>query len=112
MFGKYKVVHLVGSTRGNGDIFRKAEKYLTEQGYIVFKPVFYNLEEYEPNMDMYNDMCYEKLLVCDIVCITTPEHIGESTRNRIKQAKSLNKDIWVFDGVSIKEYQANNEENL
>ena len=40
MIGKFKVVHLIGSTKGNDEIFRKAEVYFTKLGYIVFKPVF------------------------------------------------------------------------
>lgn len=27
MIGKFKVVHLIGSTKGNDEIFRKAEVY-------------------------------------------------------------------------------------
>ncbi len=111
MFGKYKVVHLVGSTRGNGEIFRKAEKYFTQKGYIVFKPVFYILEEYQQNIEMYNDMCYEKLLVCDIVCIVTPKHIGESTRNRINQARTLGKEVWFFDGDIVREFKNEDLDN-
>ena len=43
MIGKFKVVHLIGSTKGNDEIFRRAEVYFTKLGYIVFKPVFYVL---------------------------------------------------------------------
>lgn len=43
-------------------------------------------------------MCYQKLLFCDIVCLVTPKHIGESTIKRIEQARTLKKEILVFDG--------------
>lgn len=36
MFGKYKVVHLVGIAREHREQFQSAEEYLTKQGYIVF----------------------------------------------------------------------------
>ena len=104
MIGKYKVVHLIGSTKGNKEKFIAAEKYFTKKGYIAFKPVFYDLKENDPNMDIYNDMCYEKLLFCDIVCIVTPNHIGNSTKIRIKQAKHLNKEILVFECNTIRRY--------
>jgi len=40
-------------------------------------------------------MCYEKLLVCDFCVVVTPEHIGKSTSNRIRQAISMNKPVYV-----------------
>ncbi len=98
MLGKYKVIHLIGSTKGNERIFKNAEKYFTRKGYIVFKLVFYKLKEYTPYMDLVNDMCYEKLLACDMVCVVNPNHIGNSTLNRIKQAQELGKDVIIFDG--------------
>ena len=55
---------------------------------------------------MYNDMCYDKLLFCDVVCITTPNHIGKSTLNRINQSIQLGKDIIIYENDSIKEYIA------
>lgn len=107
MIGKYKVVHLIGSTKGNYELFKNAEEYFTKMGYIVFKPVFYNLDSKNGIIDMLNDMCYEKLLFSDIICIVTPEHIGESTRNRIRQSYELNKKIIVFDGTDVKDYVQN-----
>lgn len=46
MFGKYKVIHLVGSTKDNRDVFRHIEEELTKLGYIVFAPVFYDINIY------------------------------------------------------------------
>lgn len=104
MIGKYKIVHLIGSTKGNHELFKSAEEYFTRKGYIVFKPVFYNLDDKSPIIDMLNDMCCQKLLVSDIICIATPKHIGKSTQHRIKQAKELNKTVIIFDENNIKEY--------
>ena len=98
MIGKLKVVHLIGSTKGNDEIFRKAEVYFTKLGYIVFKPVFYVYDDYIKNKELIDDMCYEKLIFSDIICLVTPEHYGESTIKRIQQAKILKKDILIFDG--------------
>ena len=98
MIGSFKVVHLIGSTKGNYEIFRKAEIYFTELGYIVLKPVFYVYSDYIKNKELIDKMCYEKLLFCDVVCLVTPKHFGESTIKRIKQAKALKKEILVFDG--------------
>ena len=53
MIGKFKVVHLIGSTKGNDEIFRKAEVYFTKLGYIVFKPVFYVYDDYIKITEMF-----------------------------------------------------------
>lgn len=103
---KFKIAHLAGITREHEKQFREAEKLLTRQGYIVFSPVFYNLDEYNsfgkfPNM--LDDMCYEKLSVySDFLVIVTPEHIGKSTSLRIRQAREMNKPVYVIkDGELV-----------
>ncbi len=97
MFGKFEVIHLCGITRNHYDIFRQAEEELTKQGYIVFKPVFYDLCLYNKYKDIIDEQCYEKLLVSDIICIVTPEHIGVSTLERINQATKLGKKIMYWN---------------
>lgn len=57
MIGPFKVVHLIGSTKGNYEIFRKAETYFTELDYIVFKPVFYVYTYYIKNKELIDKMC-------------------------------------------------------
>lgn len=104
MFGKYKVAHLLGITREHEKQFRHVETELTKMGYICFVPVIYNLETYNQYSELLDDMCYEKLLVCDICVIVTPEHIGKSTTVRIKQATELNKPIYVWQDNSLKLY--------
>lgn len=108
MSGKYEIAHLVGITREHEKQFRNAEKILTRNGYIVFAPVFYNMEEYLsfgecPNM--LDDMCSEKLLMCDFLVLVTPEHIGKSTTQRIEQAISLGKKIYVLENDSLEEFK-------
>lgn len=104
---KFRTVHLIGITREHETQFRKAEKTLTRMGYIVFAPVFYSKEEYlsfgnEPNM--LDDMCYEKLQMCDFLVLVTPEHIGKSTTLRIKQAAVMGKKIYTLENDKLKEY--------
>lgn len=96
MFGKYKVAHLLGITREHETQFRHVEKELTKAGYICFAPVIYNLAIYKQYPDMLDDMCYEKLLVCDFCVVVTPEHIGKSTSNRIRQAINMGKPVYVW----------------
>lgn len=95
MFGNFKVVHLCGTTRGNYDKFRHIEEELTKMGYIVFKPVFYDLDEYNKYEDIIDEQCYEKLKACDILCVVG-KHIGDSTRLRIKQAAIMGKEIYYW----------------
>lgn len=102
MIGKYKIAHLLGITREHEPIFRHIEHELTKAGYMCFAPAIYDFDIYKQYKDLLNDMCYEKLLVCDFCVVVTPEHIGESTTNRIKQALELKKPvhIWVDDGLN------------
>lgn len=101
MIGKYKVVHLAGKTRGHEKEFREVEKKLTEKGYIVFAPVFYSMDEYLAFGDcpnMLDDMCFEKLLQCDMLVIVTPDKIGISTRKRISQTVCYGKEVFAWNG--------------
>lgn len=97
MIGKYKLVHIGGVTRFNNGIFRKIEEDLTLQGYICFAPVIYDVEKWEPHQELLDDMCHEKLLICDIFVIATPWHIGQSTTKRIQECKELNIPIMVYN---------------
>lgn len=56
MIGEFKLVHLVGSTRGNEKVFSLIEKELTKAGFIVFKPVFYIKEDYIDNKEVVDRM--------------------------------------------------------
>ena len=105
MFGKYKVAHLIGITREHEKQFRYVETELTKMGYICFAPVIYNLEVYNQHSDLLDDMCWEKLLVCDICVIVTTEHIGKSTSNRIRQVKELNKPVYILKDGNLELYK-------
>lgn len=105
---KYEIAHLIGITREHEEQFRNVEKILTKKGYIVFAPVIYNMEEYlsfgeYPNM--LDDMCYEKLLMCDFLVLVTPEHIGKSTTLRIKQANTMGKKVYILENDVLKEFR-------
>lgn len=96
MLNKFQIMHLIGSTKiENEQKFAYAEKYYTKNGYIVFKPVFFGLDKNDKKLVMNTDMCTQKLNMCDVVCVVT-EHIGESTRKRIEQARELGKKIIYF----------------
>ena len=102
MFGRFKVAHLIGTTRNNEEQFREIETELTKLGYICFAPVIYVFDEYMENKDLIDSMCEEKLKVADI-CVLVTEHIGESTMNRIMQARELGKPIYnMIDGKLYK----------
>ena len=101
MFGKYKVAHLLGITRDHESQFRHAETELTKAGIIYFVPAIYDVNIYKQHPDMLDDMCYEKLLVCDYCVLVTPEYIGKSTTNRIMQAIELGKPVYVWKNDAI-----------
>ena len=111
MIGKYKVAHLLGITREHEQQFRKAEIELTKAGYICFAPAIYDFEVYKQYPDLLDNMCYEKLLVCDLCVVVTPEHIGKSTTNRIRQAIQLNKPVYIWTNNGLNE-EIKNEEDL
>ena len=105
MFGKYKVAHLIGITREHEKEFRYVEAQLTKMGYICFAPVIYDYDIYKEYSELIDDMCYEKLLISDICVIVTPEHIGKSTQLRIKQAKELNKPVYMLENNILSLYK-------
>lgn len=107
MLGKYKVAHLLGSTREHEKQFRHVEIELTKMGYICFAPVVYNPEVYNKYHDLLDDMCHEKLLVCDICVVVNTEYVGKSTSNRIKQAIELNKPVYVWEDNNLRLYTVN-----
>lgn len=89
----FPIMHLIGSTNSNNQQdFITAEQYYTKRGYIVFKPVFFDVHTNDPSLPMLTEMCTQKLEMCDVVCVVT-KHIGDSTKSRIEQAKALNKKI-------------------
>lgn len=85
-------MHLIGNTKiENEQQFVYAEKYYTKNGYIIFKPVFFGLDKNDKKLEMYTDMCTQKLNMCDVVCVVT-EYIGESTKKELnKQENSVRK---------------------
>lgn len=97
LFPKYKLAHIGGVTRYNNELFRKIEKELTLQGYICFCPVVYDPVEWEPNQEMLNEMCFEKLMVCDLFVIATPWRVGKSTSLRVEQCRELEIPIKVYN---------------
>ena len=70
----------------------------------MYPSSIYDFELYKQNANLIDDMCYEKLRICDICVIVTPEHIGKSTTQRIQQAKQLNKPVYVFENNKLKPY--------
>lgn len=100
MFGKYKVVLLIGTTRNHQILYRHIEHILTVKGYIVLAPVIYNLNEYIKHKDMIDDMCDCKFEQSDALFIATPSHIGESTRRKIYLGIKSNKEILMIDSSS------------
>lgn len=102
MIGKYRFAHLLGSTMNNEDIFREAEIAITKMGYICFRPVIYNYEEYIKNKDLLDDMCFNKLLITDICVVVTPNYIGKSTKKRIKDSILFNKPVYVWENGELK----------
>ena len=101
MLGKYKVIHLLGAIHYNKELFRHVEEELTKQGFIVFAPVIYDPNVYKDVSGMIDEMCFEKLLACDAVCLLTPNHIGKLTAKRLRQAKELGKEIYVWSNDKL-----------
>lgn len=109
MLGKYKLAHLIGITRNHEKEFRSVEEALTKQGYICFAPVIYNFDDYLRMPEMLDDMCYEKLLISDLLVLVTPEHVGKSTTLRIQQARERGIPVYVFENNELIPYQEGKE---
>ena len=54
---------------------------------------------------MIDAMCYEKLIVSDILVLVTPEHIGRSTIFRIAQAMKYRIPIYTFTDGKLEEFE-------
>ena len=95
---RYKVAHLLGHTRGYEAVFRKAEIALTlNYQMICYKPVIYDFEVYKQHAELLDNMCFQKLLECDLCVIVTPNRIGDSTINRINQAYAVGIPVYVWN---------------
>lgn len=92
----YLIAHLAGITRNHEKQFREAEMELTKKGYICFAPVIYDFDVYKQYQSMIDSMCSQKLEMCDMLVVVTPEHIGRSTSMRIKQAIELGKKVYFW----------------
>ena len=102
---KYEIAHLIGSTADNEERFRMAEITLTKMGYICFRPVIYNPSTYLRCKELLDDMCKEKLLLCDICVIVTPEKIGDNTKKMIQLAIDLGKTVYEFSRGVLQLFQ-------
>ena len=109
---KHKIVDLIGSTDPkNRFAFRSADAYFTLKGYIVLAPSIFKdslamiksvhdsnkIDKIDKNL---HDLCTEKLSMADIVCIINKDHIGKSTKDRIKQAIKMKKKVLTYDWLS------------
>ena len=105
MIGKYKVITLCGSTKFKDDFMRE-QKRLTLEGNIVISVGLFGHSgdnEVWENMDegtltstkaMLDDMHKRKIDMADeIFVINKDGYIGESTRNEIEYAISINKKV-------------------
>ena len=45
------------------------------------------------------------LKICDICVIVTPEYIGKSTKQRIKEAKDLGKEVYIWVSNELRLYE-------
>ena len=97
MLGKFEVAYLIGTTEGNEGLFRYVEEEMTKFGFICFAPVIYDLDIYELNKELFDEMCYQKLTRCDICVVVTPDRVDKLTEKRISQALKLSKLIVTWD---------------
>lgn len=67
-------------------------------------PSDYDIDVYKQYSNLIDDICYQKLLICDLCVIVTPEHIGESTKKRIRQSIELGKPVYVWKDNEFKLY--------
>lgn len=103
MLGNFKLAHLGGITRGHEAIFRECERYLTLNGFICFAPVIYDVDTWSLNKEMLDDMCFEKLQIADLFVIVTADHIGKSTRLRMRQSRVLNIPVYIYEYGKIRQ---------
>ena len=60
--------------------------------------------------NMLDEMCSQKLELCDFLVIVTPEHVGKSTSLRIKQAKAAGKPVYVLQEGQLLPFRQEGED--
>lgn len=93
-----KIITFCGSTRFHDTFYKLASEY-TKMGWIVLMPHCYYTNGERPDLkdllvSIHNDM----IKISDAILVVNENgYIGESTKNEIKFAKELHKEIKYFE---------------
>ena len=92
--GKRKIITLCGSSRFK-DVFHKVASEYTLMGYIVLMPHCYFENNARPDLkDILVDVHRDMISMSDEVLVINPgRYMGESTKEEIKWADALHKEI-------------------
>ncbi len=98
-----KIITICGSLKFKNEIIKVAMKMELE-GNVVLTPIFPindNKEDFtEEQLNMLGKMHKEKIKLSDaILVVNINGYIGNSTKNEIEYAKSLNKEIIYLENV-------------
>lgn len=95
-----KIITICGSLKYTNEIMKITEE-LTLQGNCILSiiyPVNYNISAYSTEeREMFGAMHRERIRLSDaIMVVNIDDYIGESTRQEIEFARSLNKEILYY----------------
>lgn len=96
--GKRKIITLCGSSRFK-DVFHKVASEYTLMGYIVLMPHCYFENNARPDLkDVLVGVHRDMISMSDEVLVINPGgYMGESTKEEIKWAEALHKEIKYFE---------------
>lgn len=95
---KRKIITFCGSTRFR-DLFHQLASEYTKMGWIVLMPHCYYTDEERPDLkDLLVEIHRDMIDMSDAILVVNKDgYIGDSTKDEIKWAKALHKEIKYFE---------------
>lgn len=99
-----KIVTLCGSMRFKKEMLAISEKLELKEKYLVIQCIYGNEDSKltKEEIDFLGELHYKKIEISDaIFVVNVGGYIGQSTKNEIEYARSLNKEILSLEPINL-----------
>ncbi len=99
-----KIVTLCGSMRFKKEMLYISEKLELKEKYLVIQCIYSNEDNKltKEEIDLLGELHYKKIEISDaIFVVNVGGYIGQSTKNEIEYARSLNKEILSLEPINL-----------
>lgn len=99
-----KIVTLCGSMRFKKEMLDISEKLELKEKYLVIQCIYSNEDSKltKEEIDLLGELHYKKIEISDaIFVVNVGGYIGQSTKNEIEYARSLNKEILSLEPLNL-----------